>query len=117
MLGPFVYDPRQAPAARPVLALAIAGANPFRGEAGLTWTLPGSGDSSLRIHAVNGRVVRTLFSGARNAGEGATVWDGRDDAGRSLPAGIYRARIECGSERRNVRLVLVDKVLCPPTSD
>jgi flagellar hook assembly protein FlgD len=40
-----------------------------------------------------GRIVRRLAGGDRRAGAHSIPWDGRDDAGRLLPAGRYFARI------------------------
>ena len=42
---------------------------------------------------VNGRQVRQLIDGVRPAGSSEIIWDGKDDMGRSLPAGIYRFRL------------------------
>ncbi len=106
-LGPFAYDPATVAPEPAPFSLQVTGANPARGAVGLEWVLPLSGDTSLRVHAIDGRVVRTILRGRRAAGVGRMVWDGRDDAGRPAPAGIYWARLESNGERRNARLVLV----------
>lgn len=67
--------------------------NPFRGRTTLVWTLAQSGNVRVEIYSVDGRKVRTLVDGARAAGEHRHEWDGRDDAGRPLNAGIYWARL------------------------
>jgi hypothetical protein len=107
LLGPFPYDPEDSAPPPRALSLEVAGANPFRGLGRLTWSLPRSGEVSLQVHAVDGRVVRTLLRGAPAAGHGTLRWDGCDDAGRPVPAGIYWARLESGGEQRNARLVVV----------
>ena len=63
--------------------------------------LPGrSDDTSLSLFDTAGRRVRTLHAtGPIGAGERVVVWDGRDDAGRPLPAGVYLART--GSARKS----------------
>ncbi len=43
----------------------------------------------LAVLDAQGRRVRVLASGAREAGTARVTWDGRDDAGRTLPAGVY----------------------------
>lgn len=40
-----------------------------------------------------GKVIRTLTTGAAPAGPVAVTWDGNDDAGRSLLAGTYNYRV------------------------
>lgn len=107
VLGPFAYDPASAPSAPPALSLAVVGANPFRAVGRLSWSLPVPGEVSLQVHAVDGRVVRTLLHGSRAAGQGTLTWDGCDDLGHAVPAGIYWARLQSGSDRRSTRLLLV----------
>jgi FlgD Ig-like domain len=50
-------------------------------------------------------VVRTLFPGQRvRAGKFELTWDGRDDAGRTLPEGDYQPRIRLADERSTTTL-------------
>ena len=55
-----------------------------------TFTLVGSPGSPLAVEIFDprGRRVRTL------AGVDSAVWDGRDERGRELPAGVYLARVK-----------------------
>ena len=46
------------------------------------------------VHDLLGRARRRLIDGQRVLGEAALVWDGRDDAGEPVPAGIYVVRGE-----------------------
>jgi hypothetical protein len=41
------------------------------------------------------------------AGGHRVAWDGRDDAGRSMPAGVYFYRLEAGEYRETKSMVLV----------
>ena len=51
--------------------------------------------------------MRTLLEGVQPAGERVLAWDGRDDNGARLGAGVYMLRLDAGghSETRAVRLV------------
>ena len=63
--------------------------------------------ASQRIvfYDVTGRRIRTLQLAI--AIEGRDEWNGRDDDGRSVPAGIYFARLISGSLRVQTRVVLL----------
>jgi hypothetical protein len=51
----------------------------------------------------NGRVVRTLLPARyRPRGFQRFSWDGRDDAGQAVPAGIYKPRLHLAREHRTI---------------
>ncbi len=49
---------------------------------------------SLRVHDVLGRRVRQVWQGPLGAGSHRFVWDGRDEAGKAVAAGVYIYRVE-----------------------
>jgi flagellar hook capping protein FlgD len=90
----------ESPGAR--LALDPAAPNPISSRARITFRLPGAAATTtmrLAIHAVDGRQVRLLEAGAREAGPHTAIWDARDDRGRRLPAGLYFCVLECNGQR------------------
>jgi len=74
--------------------------NPFNPEATIRFDLHREGVVTLRAFDVHGRLVRTLIDGFVAAGPREVRWDGRDDAGRSLPSGSYFLRLSAGGESR-----------------
>jgi hypothetical protein len=87
-------------------ALALSSANPGRGAV-LQYTLPADGHVSLAIFDAQGRVVRTLIHQDAAAGTFRASWDGLDDAGRSLPRGLFFARLTAaGGAVETKKLVL-----------
>jgi len=76
-------------------AARIAGChpNPFNPQTTLTVDLARAGDVQLSVYDGAGRLVRTLLRAHLVAGRHPVVWDGRDDAGRPLPSGVYEARL------------------------
>ena len=54
-----------------------------------------------------GGLVRTLFTSDLPAGQHETVWNGEDDAGRQVSAGVYFYRLEAGAYGETRRMVLV----------
>jgi hypothetical protein len=82
--------------------------NPFDGETGIACKLPASESASLvtvTITDVCGQLVRRLYEGACNSGYQKFIWNGRDDSGRPLPAGVYFYTLKVGTERHHGKLI------------
>jgi hypothetical protein len=77
-----------------VTQLAPAMPNPFRQSTTIAFSLAQGGPVELRIFSVDGRRVRTLVKEAREPGEYRVTWDGRDDLGQPMSAGIYYAQLK-----------------------
>ena len=78
--------------------------NPFTRETQIAysiWRMAEPGDAisheplaiSLRVYDVTGRLVRTLADGEKKPGLYKVNWDGRDDSGRAVSAGLYFYRL------------------------
>ena len=62
----------------------------------------------VQVVDLSGRRVRTVFSGSQSSGSFSWDWDGRDDAGKRVPVGIYIGRVVVGAEREEfVRLATI----------
>ena len=64
------------------------------------------GRRTVRVELLAGdEIVRTLAAGRRAAaGRVELEWDGRDDSGRIVPDGVYRARVALEDEARGILL-------------
>ena len=104
LVGPTAAVPRSIPLVGWSLALSP---NPSRGPVSIRFAIPGAGAHRLEIYDAAGRRVRALESGALVSAGRTTLWDGRDDAGRALPAGVYRVvlRAEGGRAEASVTLL------------
>ncbi len=73
-----------------------ASPNPVRSAERVTFsfTLERPSDATLAIYDVEGRRVRELARGAQPAGARQLAWDGRDESGRAVQAGVYFARLK-----------------------
>lgn len=69
----------------------------------LDWA--GVGAECIRVFDVTGRRVRRLGLGA--GWSGSVQWDGRDEGGNLVPAGLYFARLTGGSLHAQTRIVLL----------
>ncbi len=80
--------------------------NPFSVRTSIGFDLPRRDLVSLRIYDVTGRQVRTLVAPrTMEPGSHQLEWDGRDDAGTRIEAGMYFARIAVGRESETRRIV------------
>jgi hypothetical protein len=86
-------------------ALAPVWPNPTRGGAEVRWSLARAGVTRLSVIDVAGRRVRTLEAGVREAGAHATRWDGCDDAGRPVAAGLHVVVLEAEGRVLRTRVV------------
>jgi subtilisin family serine protease len=68
--------------------------NPFRSGTGIRFELPRSVPIRLVVFDLAGRSVRTLAQGSWPAGKHQISWDGTDDRGVRLRAGVYVYRLE-----------------------
>ena len=88
------------------LELTGATPNPFVGSTLIRFGLPRAGDVTLEVFDLLGRRVRRLAAGELEAGPHALAWDGRDDAGGHLGAGLYFTRLIWQGEVRRMKVVL-----------
>jgi hypothetical protein len=69
--------------------------DPMRGHATIRFSLPRRTQASVSVRSATGALVRTLTSPQSLAPATYSLsWDGRDNAGRNVPQGIYFYRLE-----------------------
>jgi len=85
--------------------LALAKPTPFAGSTTLEYSLAVRGQAELVVFGVDGRRVRTLQHGMQEPGVYRFSWDGADDHGRAVPAGVYFVRLSTGGDRFTRTLV------------
>jgi hypothetical protein len=90
----------------PRLALSAV-PNPSRGTLQLAVGADCAGVQRLTVRDVQGRRVRRLSEGWSTAGSRMVAWDGRDDAGGRLPAGIYLVTLEVAGRATSQRVTLL----------
>jgi streptogramin lyase len=84
-----------------------AAPNPFGATTSVSFALARDERVEVDVLDVSGRRVRRLVAASLSAGEHRLTWDGRDDAGASVRAGLYLARVRAGSDLSVVRLLRV----------
>lgn len=82
--------------------------NPSRGVTEIRYAAPAVNERlSVSVYNISGQHVRTVLDEVVAPGLGSVVWDGRDEAGRRVSAGVYFCRAELGIDEANAKLILV----------
>lgn len=81
--------------------------NPSHGAMSLRLQLAEAGSVSADVYDLQGRLVRTLIRGWQDAGDREISWDGRDDSGALLQAGLYILRLDASGTRYSRRIAFV----------
>jgi hypothetical protein len=84
-----------------------AAPNPFNPGTVISYDLPRRGHLDIRIFDARGRLVRTLADGEAEVGAGQVRWDGADDRGQPVGAGVYFYEVRGADERITGKLALV----------
>ncbi len=80
--------------------------NPAIGPVTIGYRMAAAGSAAIEIFDSAGRLVRRIEAGTHLAGRYSVTWDGRDDAGRTVPAGLYLTRVEAGGAVMGARVVI-----------
>lgn len=82
--------------------------NPVRPWTRITFVLASGarGPVTLRLYDAGGRLVRT-FKQAFSVGLNEVTWNGTDDHGKSVPAGVYLSRLNVGAQEFNHKMIVV----------
>lgn len=109
LLGFFGHDGSGSPSEVPEQFKFAADSwpNPFNPRLEIKYRMPRAGHLAVKVFDIRGRHIATLVDETRPEGEGRVVWNGTDQAGRSVSSGTYFWRAEAGSETvvRKVSLV------------
>lgn len=79
--------------------------NPFRASSTLSFALAGAGPVAVSVHDVTGALVRRVADGWHDRGAASFVWDGADERGRDVPAGVYFYRVRTATGTATERVV------------
>jgi hypothetical protein len=81
--------------------------NPFARDMRVSYQVASSGPVSLEVYDALGRVVRGLVDGVSEPGYYTVAWDGCDDQGRRVPAGVYFVRFNTDDYQNVQKTVLL----------
>ncbi len=81
--------------------------NPFNPSTVIGYELSQSTHISIEIYNVLGQKVKTLFDGLRST-SGQVIWNGTNNMGLGVPAGLYIYSMKAGEKRVNRKMLLID---------
>ncbi len=87
--------------------LAVIHPNPFMRRTSISYQLATRGLVSLKVYDAAGRLVAPLAEGSMDPGFYNVSWDGRDDQGRRVPAGVYFIRFNADNHQSVQKTVLL----------
>jgi hypothetical protein len=87
--------------------LGVVYPNPFARELSISYQVASSGRVSLRVYDALGRAVCGLAQGIVEPGYYTVHWDGRDDLGRQVPAGVYFVRFDTDDYQKVEKAILL----------
>ncbi|UCE17523.1 MAG: T9SS type A sorting domain-containing protein [Gemmatimonadota bacterium] len=90
-----------------VYSLAQNYPNPFNLQTVIEYQLPREGRVVLTVYNIVGQEVCTLTDEVKEAGYYTIRWDGRDTSGVSVASGLYFYRLQAGTFRQTMKMLLL----------
>lgn len=81
--------------------------NPFTPFTMIGFTMRAQGPVVLSIYNIQGRLIRTLLSDTMGPGDHSVLWDGRDELGVDVAAGVYMYRLAIGEFEDTRKMILI----------
>ncbi|MCK4408865.1 MAG: choice-of-anchor J domain-containing protein, partial [Candidatus Eisenbacteria sp.] len=81
--------------------------NPFSPSTLISFSLLIGGEVELTVYNIQGRLIRTLIEGDQPAGEHEVAWDGTDEYGIDVAAGVYLYRLRVGELEETRKMILL----------
>ena len=81
--------------------------NPFNSSTKIVYSISEKTNVDVFVCAVNGVIVKRLFSGCQNKGDYSIIWDGTDESGKSAGNGIYLTVVKYGAGFSVIKIALL----------
>ncbi|NQV14562.1 T9SS type A sorting domain-containing protein [bacterium] len=79
--------------------------NPFNPSTRIQYNLPKAAQVSLIIYDIHGRSVAKLLETYQHQGAYERHWNGADDSGNQVGAGVYFASLQTGESMRTIKMI------------
>ena len=89
------------------LMMHTAYPNPFNPSTIINYNIPYDSNVIITINDIRGRVVNKIYNNYHYSGNGSIKWNGKDNNGMSLPAGIYNYNIQTDREFQSGKILFL----------
>lgn len=102
--GPDNNDPNLI---APSAALEQNYPNPFNPTTTIKYQIKNTGHVQIEVFNVKGQKVATLVNREQSAGDYQVVWNGQNDAKKSVPSGVYFYKMKSGDYSVSKKMILL----------
>jgi hypothetical protein len=81
--------------------------NPFNPTTTIRYALPKGSHVTLKIYNLRGELVKILVNGYQSAQNHQVTWNGDNESGQKVAAGIYLYQLQAGDYQKTMRLILL----------
>ena len=81
--------------------------NPFNPDTRIRYDLPEESLVRIMIYDMLGRKIKTLVERNETPGHKSVVWDGSNDYGKQVSAGVYLFHIESSGFKQTKKMILL----------
>ncbi len=78
--------------------------NPFDQSTLINYSIPEQSNISLKIYDINGRLIKVLYEGNQAGGNYSVKWNGQDDLGNYVDAGMYFIKLNSNGFNQTMKL-------------
>ncbi|MBN2092872.1 lamin tail domain-containing protein [candidate division KSB1 bacterium] len=90
-----------------VYSLAQNYPNPFNSSTAINFSLKEKGTVVLKIHNLQGQLIRTIFNEEKSAGDYSVIWDGIDEAGNEVASNVYLYTLQINEFKQTKKLIFL----------
>ncbi|MCZ7602804.1 MAG: T9SS type A sorting domain-containing protein [Melioribacteraceae bacterium] len=81
--------------------------NPFNPTTKIKYTVPDAGFVTIKVYNILGQLVNTLVNTEMNSGVYEIVWNGKNNYGSQVSAGVYIYRVTAGKNIAVKKMILI----------
>lgn len=85
--------------------ILFAHANPIKGEMKIKFQIIETSEVDLIVHDVKGAIVKELLRTIKSPGTYTQIWNGNDEKGLPVPAGVYFYRLSANDKHYTKKII------------